>query len=625
MADATDIVIKATDRATGPVRNVANAFRGVEAAARAASAAGARFNSAGRAIDANTGRFVKLTGAAESAGGAMSGLSGGLGGLIGGVTLGGLATNAIMGIVGAAKSAAVAVLGLVASFAHGVVEAAAFGERASLAFKLLMHGSGNSEQQLQRVISLAGNLGLNVEDSVKTFQKLLAMQFKPAMAEQLLKMGADLQAIGASSEEVSGALTAISQIKAKGRVQAEELLQLAERGVSTELVITSLGKAMGKTAAEVRKLMEAGKISADQGIAAIGEAIKIKTGEKEFGEAGSKFATTTLSGMTNVFKAKGAAVMLQLGAAIRKPLGEALGPIVKDLMAALDSPEGKAALDGIVGAFNAVFSAVKENWPTVKAFLGGLVDGFTQAAPALKMFAEGMSSAMGVLKIFGVTGATSEQQAAGLGKVLAHLAGLMAFLGGVAVLFIGAFTLIPYVVFRVGSAIGEGIVAIVVWLTGLPARISAFASDLWATAGTLGTNLIDGLVNGITAGAARVIEAVKGVASSAITAAATTLKIGSPSKVFEELGGFAAAGLEIGLERGTGGVVSASAQMASGSAAGAAGGLGGLGGGGPVTVNVPITIDGAGKSAPEIVDELQRTFLANLASAFRQLQAEAGA
>ncbi|MCC6666114.1 MAG: hypothetical protein IT375_20330, partial [Polyangiaceae bacterium] len=112
------------------------------------------------------------------------------------------------------------------------------------------------------------------------------------------------------------------------------------------------------------------------------------------------------------------------------------------------------------------------------------------------------------------------------------------------------------------------------------------------------------------------------VASSAITTAKTTLGIASPSKEFAFLGAMSAEGFERGLELGTGGVVTASSQMATG-AAGAAAGLGG--GGGSLTLHMPVTIEGAGKSAPEIVDELQHTFMANLAAAFRQLQAEAGA
>lgn len=620
MADATDIVIKATDRATGPVRNVANAFRGVEAAARAAAAAGTRFNSAGRAIDANMGRFVKLTGAAESAGGAMGGLSSGLGGLIGGVTLGSLAASAVMGIVGAAKNATLAVLGLVASFARGVVEAAAFAEQSKLAFSLLMHGGENAGKQFQRVVDLAVRFGLPVEESVKTFQKLLAMQFKPAMAEQLLKMGADLQAIGASTEEVQGAFTAISQIKAKGRVQAEELLQLAERGVSTELVITSLGKALGKTNDQVRALMQAGKITADQGIAAIGEAIAIKTGGPA-GQAGEKFAMSTLKGVERVFKAKGAAVMIQLGEAIEKPLVAALGPIVKDLMAALDSPEGKAALESIVGGFTSVLGAVKAAWPLVKEFVGGLLEGLGP----LKEMGAGFMDALGpVLKLFGVDAKDAASGARLFGQALALVIGAATLAGAVLGTVVAVFIAIPVAIFRAGVAIGEFIVETVNWIAGLPGRIAAFIGNFSSASMTLGTSIIDGLVNGISAGAARVIEAVKSVATSAITSAATVLKIGSPSKVFEELGGFATEGFERGLQGGTGGVVSASAQMAGGAVGGAAGGMGGLGGG-PLTVHMPITIDGAGKNAPEIVDELQRTFMANLASAFRQLQAEAGA
>jgi len=616
MADATDIVIKATDRATGPVRNVANAFRGVEAAARAASAAGATALSKIKAEASGMSDVINKAG--SSASGAFKDM---FGGLTHGVTVGTLAANAIMGIVGAAKNATLAVLGLVASFARGVVEAAAFAEQSKLAFSLLMHGSANAGQQFERVVALAVKFGLPVEESVKTFQKLLAMQFKPAMAEQLLKMGADLQAIGASTEEVQGALTAISQIKAKGRVQAEELLQLAERGVSTELVITSLGKALGKTNDQVRALMQAGKITADQGIAAIGEAIKIKTGSKNAGDAGEKFAMSTLRGMANVFKAKGAALLIGLGERITKPLVDALGPITKDLMAALDSPEGKAALDSIVAGFTSVLGALKQAWPLVKEFAGGLIEGL---AP-LKDVGKGFTEAMGpILKVFGVDAKDAASGARLLGQALALVIGAATLTGAVLAGIVTVFVAIPVAIFRAGVAIGEFIAETVAWIAGLPGRIAAFFGNFSSAAMTLGTSIIDGLVNGISAGAARVIEAVKSVATSAITSAATVLKIGSPSKVFEELGGFATEGFERGLQGGTGGVVSASAQMAGGAVGGAAGGMGGLGGG-PLTVHMPITIDGAGKNAPEIVDELQRTFMANLASAFRQLQAEAGA
>lgn len=621
MADAVEITLRAVDRATNPVRNVANAFRGVESAARAASAAGARFNAAGRAIDANTGRFVKLAGAAESAGGAMGGLSGGLGGLIGGVTLGGLATNAIMGIVGAAKSAAAAVLGLVASFAHGVVEAAAFMDQSLFAFKTLLKGTGDAKSELRRVIALAAELGLPVEDSIKQFQKLLAMQFKPDQAAEMLKLAADLRAVGADAEGVQRALTAITQIKAKGRLQSEELVgQLAEAGVSTELVLAALSKQLGRTTGDVRKLLEAGKITADQGIEAIKAAVLAKVGGKKLGQAGAEAAMSTLTGMRDVFKARVTGIVLDMGERIGPTLKAVLGPIGKDILSFLESPDAKAGIDTIVSGIKSLLGGIQAGWPMVKEFLGGFVEGLGP----LKDMAKGFSDMLGpALKAMGIDAKDAASGARLLGQGVALVVGglvmFTALVGGVVAGLAG-----------IGVAIGAGVawlaslaVAVTFWVGSIPARIDALIGELWSSAMTLGTSIIDGMVAGITGGLSNVVAAVKTVATSAITSAKTTLGIASPSKVFEELGGFATAGFEAGLERGTGGVVTASSQMAGSAAAGAAGGLGG--GGGSLVVNMPVTIDGAGKSAPEIVDELQRTFMANLASAFRQLQAEAGA
>lgn len=632
MADAADVVIKATDRASGPVKRVADSFDQIAKAARAARGQAQLFGSMVGGLRQHAQANEKAAQAAErarkaqevlnraaaskAAGGGVTGDF--FGSLVGGVAIGHMAASALMGIANAAKEAALAVAGLALHFAKSVVEAAAFGERAELAFKLLMHGGENSKAQLQRVIAISGDLGLDVEETVKTFQKLLAMQFKPAMAEQLIRMGADLQAIGASSEEVSGALTAISQIKAKGRLQSEELLQLAERGVSTALVIDALSKSLGKSTQEVRKLMEAGKITADQGIAAIGEAIKVKTGEKQFGEAGAKFATSTLTGMSNVIKSKATAKMLELGALIREPLSKALGPITKDLLAALESPAAKEAMQSIADGFATIAGWVSVAWPLAKEFFMGLMEGL---GPLKEMWS-GLTSALGpALELLGLKGPEAASSARMLGQALALVIGAFALMAGVVAVVIGIFVAIPAAVLAAGYAYGQFVVAVVNWIASLPARIEAFAGEMWSKALSLGTSIIDGIVSGISSGVSTVVDAVKNVANSAITSAKTTLGIKSPSKVFEQIGDYATQGMSIGLQGGTGGVVSASSQLAASASAGAAQGLGGLGGGAPITINAPITIDGA-KDPQAVVAELQRSFLANVAGALRRLELE---
>lgn len=65
----------------------------------------------------------------------------------------------------------------------------------------------------------------------------------------------------------------------------------------------------------------------------------------------------------------------------------------------------------------------------------------------------------------------------------------------------------------------------------------------------VGTQIIQGLVNGITRGTDLVVKAVKGVASSAVNAAKSALSIQSPSKVFEQLGAYTGEGFSIGVDR----------------------------------------------------------------------------
>lgn len=91
------------------------------------------------------------------------------------------------------------------------------------------------------------------------------------------------------------------------------------------------------------------------------------------------------------------------------------------------------------------------------------------------------------------------------------------------------------------------------------AAISAFFKKL--NVADLGRSLIDGLINGIKSGATAVINAMKGVVTGAIDAAKKALGIASPSKVFAEIGLHTSAGMELGVQRGTGRVRGALEMM----------------------------------------------------------------
>jgi len=185
-----------------------------------------------------------------------------------------------------------------------------FGQRSRQAFGLLAKEGEIPEQLFQRSIGLATELGLNIKDTTKQIQKFRALQFSQDQAEALIKMGADMQALGASGEEVSRIFAQLGQIKAKNKLQSEELVTLAESGVSTQVVFAALAKQLNKTEDAVKNMVSKGEITGAQALNAIGTAILVKTGTKQFGEAGTMMAESTLSGMAGVFKAKAQTAML---------------------------------------------------------------------------------------------------------------------------------------------------------------------------------------------------------------------------------------------------------------------------------------------------------------------------
>jgi len=91
----------------------------------------------------------------------------------------------------------------------------------------------------------------------------------------------------------------------------------------------------------------------------------------------------------------------------------------------------------------------------------------------------------------------------------------------------------------VREAIVGALQAAVDWILGLPEQAVEW-----------GRNIIQGLIDGITAMASRVTDAVTGVVGSAIDTAKDWLNIGSPSKLFEGFGKAVSEGMAVGIGKG---------------------------------------------------------------------------
>ena len=489
---------------------------------------------------------------------------------------------------------------------EAVVSATLFSERMMTAFTTLTKGGVDGGAELVKIANLAADLGLPVQQTADSFRRLLAMQFAPQAAEDLIRMSADLQTVGVRAEETGRILLAMSQIKAKGRLQSEELLQMAEAGLNTGNVLDALASKLGKTRAEVQKLMQAGKITADEGIAAIEESIKKGLGESKLGEAGAKAAMSTLGGMLGVLQGKASAKLIEIGERLVKPMEKIFLPIGRDIIAALDSPEAKAVMDGVVAGFMKLGDAVRVAWPIVKEFATGFLGGFKKGWAELSPIVEKLG-----VNLKSIDWATV---AAGAGAVAEVLGSMVAI--GAAVVAVGAELFGPII---------QGAIMVIDAFTWLKDNIDTIGGELVDTMGTIGDDasaaLIDGLVGGITGGIPSVHAAMTGLGDGGYETLQKLWQAHSPSRKFEELGFDATAGLAGGIEAGTADVVSVSARMGS-AALGGFGGGGGRGGLGGVTVNFTNTVNGAGKNAEAIVTEIERSFQSKMAAFFDQLAAE---
>lgn len=184
----------------------------------------------------------------------------------------------------------------------------------------------------------------------------------------------------------------------------------------------------------------------------------------------------------------------------------------------------------------------------------------------------------------------------------------------------------------IGSVIGTNVRIAVVqldFLVGAYQRakgamgglLGASASIDWST---LGRDVINGFVKGLTDGVARLKESVKNVAHAARDTFRETMKIHSPSRVAQEDAAHVGAGWAGGIDDGKAKVesaverVSEVVSISSGSDAPVAAG----GGGAPITVYVEVSVHAAdGPSAqktiesPSFVDSLSEQIRRSLATA----------
>lgn len=140
-------------------------------------------------------------------------------------------------------------------------------ENSTLAFTTMLGSAEQAQSFLKDLQKFAERTPFELPGLIDASQKMIAFGFTAqSVIPTLTAIGDAVSGLGGSPEKLQRVITAIGQIQAKGKVQAQEMLQLAEAGIPAW---DMLAKAIGKTIPEAMKMSENGAIDAATAINAL--------------------------------------------------------------------------------------------------------------------------------------------------------------------------------------------------------------------------------------------------------------------------------------------------------------------------------------------------------------------
>jgi tape measure domain-containing protein len=265
----------------------------------------------------------------------------------------GLAAGPIAAAASALMAAAAAILAAVAALAATglkmALQASAFRETTIRAAGTFLGSQRAGAEFFAEGFKFAAEAGLDARETIQGMQTLLSNGFKRESITELTKAFADLKAIKPDTN-IASIATRLAQIRATGYLQGDELNELANAGVSRDLIFKALSQQTGKTQAELMKMQTARKITAEMVEKALLAAVPNLT-QMPLGEF-SKANANTLEGLWNRIKAIPGNFFLAMDLNVQ-PLKD----FMRNVLDAFAGPSGKA----LTRATSDLFSAVVES------------------------------------------------------------------------------------------------------------------------------------------------------------------------------------------------------------------------------------------------------------------------
>jgi tape measure domain-containing protein len=154
-----------------------------------------------------------------------------------------------------------------AALGGGAVYLAGKLEQVKIGFTTMLGSAQKADAFIQKLRDFAAATPFQFTDLTTASQRLLAFGFSAEkIVPMLTAVGDAVAGLGGGSEKIQAVTLALGQMQAKGKVSAQEMMQLTEAGVSAW---DYLAKSIGKSVPEAMKMAEQGAIAAGPAIEGI--------------------------------------------------------------------------------------------------------------------------------------------------------------------------------------------------------------------------------------------------------------------------------------------------------------------------------------------------------------------
>ena len=420
-----------------------------------------------------------------------------------------------------------AAVGLGAAGAQMLTDAQKYKDTTSFALRFALGTGKEAGETMAEVQRIANVLGTSVDATMEKFRELQSSGFDGRESKILMQMVADLKTVsGGRDVAVSSLAEPLQALKRNELLTVASFKGLEAAGMSQNKVYETLARNLGvkiadptdtnRTKRDVDRALAQRNLRGQKAVDFWSKVNLDALGEQKLGEKAKEFQDTTVTGALDKVKNRWDSLVKSINGG---PLGERLVAVLNRISEALN-PDGGGkgiieTMDKIVGMASKVYDGVK---PLMDAFGAGFGDGFGKA----------LGDVMEFVNLIGIGSSSSADFASGLKWV--------------------------------GQSLGElavGTIAVIGGLTWLTATIIEALVTLPANAKSIGTQVINGLVDGFELMKGRLVSAVTGIKDTVVGKLRSMLQIQSPSRVMRQLGSYTAEGFAQGVDGGAPDVASA--------------------------------------------------------------------